>query len=50
MKNPKKLRLKHKKFLAAQGLDPKNFLIIETYPDSYKFFHRVSGKTVDIRR
>lgn len=50
MKNPKKLKLKHKKFLADQGLDSKNFLIVATYPDSYRFFHINSGKIVDIRR
>lgn len=45
MKNPKKLTLKQKKFLEAEGLDPTEYLITSAPIDCYKFYHiRVKKK------
>ena len=50
MKNPKRLKLKHKKFLSEQGERWRDFLFVEEGPDYYKFFHRETEKVVDMRR
>ncbi|WP_326511376.1 DUF6906 family protein [Clostridium intestinale] len=50
MKNPKKLTRKHKKFLSEQGLNPEEFLIMQSTSENYKFFHRNTKQIVDIRR
>lgn len=51
MKNPKRLKRKHKKFLSSQGCDPKDFLIITEDHESYTFFNKVTNKVMSpIRR
>lgn len=50
MKNPKKLKRRHKEFLASQGMNSKEFLIIKDLAESYEFYHKPTKKIVDIRR
>lgn len=50
MKNPKKLKRRHKEFLASQGMNSKEFLIIKDLAECYEFYHKPSQKTVCIRR
>ena len=42
MKNPKKLKLKHKIFLEEQGCNPDDFLIVTEDYDSYTFYNKVT--------
>ena len=50
IKNCKKLNDKHIKFLKREGLDPKEFLYLETGYDYYKFYHIRTGKELTLRR
>lgn len=50
MKNPKKLRRRHKEFLTEQGLNHHNYLIIKDLVECYEFYHKPTGRVVDIRR
>ncbi|MDS0525495.1 hypothetical protein NNC19_07375 [Clostridium sp. SHJSY1] len=50
MKNPKKLRRRHKEFLSTQGIMHKDYLFISEDATNYKFFNRKTEKIVDIRR
>ena len=50
MKNPKKLRRRHKEFLAEQGLNHKDYLIVKDLAECYEFYYKPTGKIVDIRR
>ena len=51
MKNPKKLKRKHKIFLKEQGCRPEDFLIITEDYESYTFFNKVTGVVMSpIRR
>ena len=42
MKNPKKLKRKHKIFLSKQGCNPDDFLIVTEDYDSYTFYNKVT--------
>jgi len=46
----KELNQKHIRFLKEQGLDPKEFLLLETNAYHYKFYHISTGKELVIRR
>jgi len=46
----KELNQKHIRFLKEQGLDPKEFLHLETGYDYYKFYHIQTGRKLEIRR
>lgn len=50
MKNPKRLKRKHKIFLKQQGCDPKDFLIVTEDADSYTFYNKVTGVVWDLIR
>lgn len=51
MKNPKRLKRKHKIFLKELGCDPNDFLIVTEDADSYTFYNKVTGVVWDpIRR
>lgn len=50
MKNPKKLKLRHKKFLSEQGLRSRDFLLISENPDDYVLYHKKTGRILTIRR
>jgi len=50
MKNPKKLKRRHKEFLASQGMNSKDFLIVKDLAECYKFYHKPTRKIVDLRR
>ena len=50
MKNPKKLRRRHKEFLAEQGLDHHHYLIIKDLVECYEFYYKPTGIVIDIRR
>lgn len=47
---PKKLRRRHKEFLANQNLNHKEFLFLGESAECYKFYHKSKRKEVDIRR
>ena len=46
----RKLNVEQKCFLKEQGLNPKEFLSIDTRADYYKFYHIKKEKEVVIRR
>ena len=46
----KELNQKHIRFLKEQGLDPKEFLHLETGYDYYKFYHIHTRKEIVLRR
>lgn len=46
----KELTEKHIEFLKEEGLDPKEFLHLETSAYHYKFYHISTGKELVIRR
>lgn len=50
LENCKELKEKQKIFLEEQGLNPKEFLSLETSADHYKFYYIKTGKEVVIRR
>ena len=50
VKNPKVLKLRHKKFLGRQGVDPEDYLIVKEEADSYTFYNKHTGKLVCVRR
>nr|WP_321027149.1 hypothetical protein [Clostridium neonatale] len=51
MKNPKRLKRKHKIFLSKQGCNPDDFLIVTEDADSYTFYNKVTKVVWDpIRR
>lgn len=50
MKNPKKLKRRHKIFLSKQKIDIENYLFISESADNYKFFNVNTKKIIDIRR
>lgn len=51
MKNPKRLKRKHKIFLKELGCDPDDFLIVTEDADSYTFYNKVTQRVWDpIRR
>lgn len=50
MKRLKKLRREHKEFLAKEGIDHHQFLLIENLAECYEFYHKKTGKVVAIRR
>lgn len=50
IENCKELNEKHIHFLKKEGLDPKEFLHIETGYDYYKFYHIRTGKELTLRR
>ena len=50
MKNPKVLKLRHKKFLDRQGVDHEDYLIVKEEADSYTFYNKHTGKLVCVRR
>lgn len=50
MKNPKVLKLRHKKFLDRQGLNWEDFLIERENADDYVFYNKKTGKLNTIRR
>jgi hypothetical protein len=50
IENCKELNYKHIKFLKREGLDPKEFLHLETGYDYYKFYHIGTGKELTLRR
>lgn len=47
---PKKLRREQKEFLAKEGIDHHQFLLIEKLAECYKFYHKKTCKVVSIRR
>ena len=51
MKNPKRLKRKHKIFLSKQGCNPDDFLIVTEDAESYTFYNKVTKVVWDpIRR
>lgn len=50
MKNPKRLKRRHKEFLAEQSMNSKEFLIIKDLAECYEFYHKPTGKVIDVRR
>lgn len=50
MKNPKKLKRRHKEFLASQGLNSKEYLFIKESAECYEFYSKKTGQPVPIRR
>ncbi|MCF0149681.1 MAG: hypothetical protein HUJ77_14950 [Clostridium sp.] len=50
MENYRELKESQKKFLREYGLDPKDFLSVETSYDHYTFYHIKSNKEVSLRR
>ncbi len=50
MNNPRKLNVRHKRFLSEQGYNPKDFLIISEGYDHYTFYSKVIKKAFDMRR
>nr|WP_321994939.1 hypothetical protein [Clostridium butyricum] len=43
MKNPKKLKRRHKIFLSKLGCNPDEFLIVTEDAESYTFYNRVTN-------
>lgn len=51
LKNPKRLKRKHKIFLSKQGCNPDDFLIVTEDAESYTFYNKVTKVVWDpIRR
>ncbi|CAI3196396.1 MULTISPECIES: hypothetical protein [Clostridium] len=51
MKNPKRLKRKHKIFLSKHGCNPDDFLIVTEDAESYTFYNKVTKVVWDpIRR
>ncbi|MBZ9690688.1 DUF6906 family protein [Clostridium sp. M14] len=50
MKNSKRLKRRHKEFLVEQGLNHHNYFIIKDLAECYQFYHKITGKVVNIRR
>lgn len=50
LKNPKKLKRKHKIFLKAQGCNPDDFFIVSEGYDYYKFYNKINGAVFELRR
>ena len=49
-KRPKKLALRHKKYLEEQGYNPEHFMIISEDYESYTFYNKVTGMIWDPMR
>ena len=50
MKNPKKLKRRHKEFLAAQGFKSQDYLIEREDAWGYVFYNIHTGMLMDLRR
>lgn len=50
MKHLKKLKRRHKEFLAEQGIDHHKFLIEREGSDFYRFVEIKTEKTLELRR
>ncbi len=50
LKNPKRLKRRHKEFLVEQGLNHNDYFIIKDLAECYQFYHKITRKVINIRR